>query len=188
MLREYSAFHRSVGLTLGSYGIGVEGSLPVGQNFNIRAGIMAFPPVKIGRPGSGANGDKYELKRAGATLMLDWQPLFGKESEFASKWFITAGLGAFYKNELSSYKKTFRGGNSYQYNFKFKQAPYIGTGLGNLVLGERMGMSLNAGYYFAYAKERLHQPNTAIPQPKADEVPLVIVKGLDLHASISYNL
>ena len=188
MLREYSAFHRSIGLTLGSYGIGVEGSYPVGQKFNVRAGATVFPPgLKLGKPGSGANGQKYEFNRAGVTLMVDWQPLFGQESEFASKWFVTAGAGIFFKNEISNYGKNYMGGNSPQYTVPIKQAPYLGTGLGNLVLGDRIGLSLNAGYYFSYTKEVPNRYNSAGPNPAIDQFPLMVVKGFDGHATISYN-
>ncbi|MCD0486878.1 hypothetical protein LPB86_01470 [Pedobacter sp. MC2016-14] len=187
MLKEYSAFHRSVGLTLGSYGIGVEGSYPVGQTFNLRAGATVFPPIKLGKPGGSANSPKYEFNRAGVTFMVDWQPLYGRESEFASKWFVTVGAGYFFKNELSNYKKAFRNGEVPQYVIYFNQAPYLGTGLANLVLGERLGLSLNAGYYFAHSKEQISKPNGAIQKPEVDKFPAVIVKGLDLHAAISYN-
>ena len=182
MLREYSAFHKSVGLSLGSLGIGIEGNYPIGNTFNLRGGFNYVPPVKIGKPGK---NDRYKFDRSNINLMLDWQPLFGKESNFASKWFVTIGAGYFFKNELNKY-----GASNYEkeaYNIKFKQAPYVGTGLGNLVLGERMSLSLNLGYYFEYADSQIRTYDRRVPFPKVDSFPMNIVKGIDAHAAVTYN-
>jgi len=182
MLKEYSAFHKSLGLTLGNLGIGVEGSYPIGLAFNARAGATFFPNIKVGKPGQ---PNKYKFERTTIGLMLDWQPLFGKESNFASKWFVTVGASYFFKNDLAKY-----GSGDYEnpeYTIKFKQAPYIGTGLGNLVVSDRLSLSLNAGYYFEYSDAIVRRTKTGARLPNLDGFPTVILKGLDLHAGLSYN-
>ena len=182
MLREYSAFHRSVGVTLGALGLGVEGSYPIGNTFNARAGFTYFPTLKLGRPGI---PNRYKFERTTANVMLDLQPLFGKESNFASKWFVTVGAAYFFNNTLSKYTNS--SFEKPEYTIKFKQAPYVGTGLGNLVLGERIGLSLNLGYYFEYADPIVRRVIPGSKLPDLNAFPAVIVKGLDAHAAVSYN-
>ena len=187
MLKEYSAFHRSVGISLGAMGIGVEGSYPIGQTFNVRAGVNYFPSVKISKPGTNDNANRYKFDRSNANLMLDWQPLFGGEGDFASKWFVTVGAGYIFTNELTAYRNNFREGKDPIYRVKFSQSPYLGTGLGNLVLGERIGLSLNLGYYFQYKGDQVTGYLPKVNLPDTDKFPQSVLKGLDAHATISYN-
>jgi hypothetical protein len=139
VLPEYSAFpDASIGVQLGTQGLGVQGTYSFARLFNVRAGFNSM----FGN-WDYKNRD-LSFDRNSFYAIGDWQPQYGGTSWLARKWFISAGAAYYFNNSV--YREGIGKTPDYTiYMAKFR--PYIGTGLGNIRLGDKLGLRLDMGYF-----------------------------------------
>jgi hypothetical protein len=140
VLPEYSAFPvSSIGVQVGTQGIGVQGSKSFARIFNFRAGFNTEPGFTFQY-----NGRFVQLERSSLYAIVDYQPLYGSSEWFGRKWFISAGAAYYLSNNL--YREGVGDVPNY-YIYMSRLRPYIGTGLGNLHLFNDINIRLDMGYY-----------------------------------------
>ncbi|MFC6099809.1 hypothetical protein [Olivibacter domesticus] len=185
---EYSSFYPSVGVQLGARGLGVEGSYPVLESFNVRLGASIFPSVKT-KYGSRV----FAINRSDVSVFADWQPLFGKRSWIARKWIVSIGAGYFFENKFERYVGTTKVADQPKdYDVEWsKFRPYIGTGLNGIRLSQRLNLSVNVGYYIPTSptEVKIHEMDPIeIPRllDRLDSFPYNVAPGVNAQVGISY--
>lgn len=186
---EYSSFYPSVGIQLGTRGIGIEGSYPLTEAFNVRLGASIFPSFKT----KFFNDRIYQVHRSDISLFADWQPLLGKNSWIARKWIVSLGVGYFFENTVERYQGTAKiSGQLKDYGIEFSQLrPYIGTGLNGIKLSHHFNLSVNMGYYIptsstqikVYEVDPIELPKLL---DKLDSFPYNVAPGVNVQVGISY--
>lgn len=185
---EYSSFYPSVGIQLGTRGVGVEGSYPISESFNVRLGADIFPSVKT------KYGKRvFAISRSDVSLFADWQPLFGKRSWIARKWIVSVGAGYFFENKFERYVGTTKMANQPKdYDVEWsKFRPYIGTGLNGIRLSQRLNLAINVGYYIPTSPTEIkiyEMDPIKIPSLKddLDSFPYSMAPGVNVQVGISY--
>lgn len=162
-------FNRSVGLSLGTQGLGFEAQHPLPYAFNLRLGASILPDFKA----SGVytlNSYKTNIKAStssfwNAHLMMDFQPFNSTKSAFR-KLVLTTGAAYFPKAKGTAVVKF---GQDYKYGdmtFTGDEvgqittvsswagfAPYMGLGINNLVSKNKYNMNLALGTYYMEAPQ-----------------------------------
>ncbi|QNL52038.1 hypothetical protein H8S90_10940 [Olivibacter sp. SDN3] len=186
--QEYSAFYPSVGVQLGTKGVGIEASYPFLSAFNLRVGGNFFPPVK-----AGLNNRVYRVRRSDVSFFADWQPLYGKASWFARKWIVTGGAGYFFQNEVDRYQGTsVQAGQLKDYTVKTSAfRPYVGLGLNGIRVSQRLNLGIHLGYYIptSSSKIEVHEIDPIeIPDllEKLNSYPRNATSGLNVQFGLSY--
>jgi len=185
---EYSSFYPSIGVQLGTRGLGIEGSYPLTDAFNVRLGTSVFPSMKL------KYGKKvFAINRSDVTVFADWQPLLGKRSWIARKWIVTLGASYFFENKFERYVGTKIQANQLKdYDVEWsKFRPYIGTGLNGIRLSQRLNLALNVGYYIPtspteitiYEKDPIEIPKL---KDELDSFPYNVAPGINVQVGISY--
>jgi hypothetical protein len=140
VLPDYSAFpSSSLGVQLGTQGIGVQGSYSFLDAFNARVGFNAFPGMTLQY-----NGRDLQFNRTSVFAIADWQPLYGQSGWLARKWYISTGVAYYFSNNV------YREGAGTMPNYTIymsKLRPYIGTGLGNIRLHKNIGIRTDLGWF-----------------------------------------
>lgn len=185
---EYSSFYPAVGIQVGARGLGVEGSYPLSDAFNVRLGASIFPSFKT-KLGSRV----FEIHRSDVSLLADWQPLYGKGSWIARKWIVSLGAGYFFENKYERYvgpRKIADQKTDYTVEWS-KFRPYIGTGLNGIRLAQRFNLAVNIGYYIPtgstaikiYEKDPVDIPRL---REDLDSFPYNLAPGVNVQIGISY--
>ena len=156
VLPEYSAFpSSSLGVQLSTQGLGLQGSYSFAKVFNARVGFNSmFGTWQY-------NNRDVTFNRNSIYAIADWQPKYGGSTWFQRKWFVSAGVAYYFNNSV------FRQGTTNLPDYTIYMAklrPYIGTGLGNIRLTDKLGLRLDMGYYIP-----LTSPTSTNPE-KADKV------------------
>ena len=140
VLPEYSAFPTaSIGLQLGTQGAGLQGTWSFLPGFDARTGFNTVPGITVQY-----NDRALELDRTSAYLIADWQPRYGHDGWWSTKWFISTGAAYYFSNSL--YRQGIGSTPDYTiYMAKFR--PYAGTGLGNIKLWGNTGLRLDMGWF-----------------------------------------
>ncbi|GAA4779964.1 hypothetical protein GCM10023231_03520 [Olivibacter ginsenosidimutans] len=186
--KEYSSFYRSVGVQLGTRGIGIEGSYPLNEQFNLRLGGSIFPSMKMKY-----RQQKFKLNRSDISLFGDWQPLYGRDSWIARKWIVSAGAGYFFENKLTRYKPETQVSNEpkdYELEWS-KFRPYVGTGLNGIAISRQLNLSVNLGYYIPTSSYKLKtydmgSAEVADLENKIESLKYSIAQSLNVQVGISY--
>lgn len=153
----HTAFTSSLGLQLGTTGVGVELNYPMRNDLNIRLQANYLPEVRKHH-----NGLIYQPQRTLFGINVDWQPLFGADTWFARKWFITFGFHYFTKHEMNTFREsrvTGRPREEYYTAELSKIRPYVGMGIARLQLTPRFFLNLNGGFFIPTAKTRVEMAN-----------------------------
>ncbi len=88
---------------------------------------------------------RSQLDRTSMFLIGDWQPRYGHDDWWSTKWFVSTGFAQYFSNSL--YRQGIGSTPNYTiYMAKFR--PYVGTGLGNIKLWGNVGPA--AGYGLLY--------------------------------------
>jgi hypothetical protein len=157
VLPEYSAFNKtSIGLQLGTQGIGLQGTYAFGKVFNARVGFSTVPDITLQY-----NNRDLGLNRTSVYGIVDWQPLYGNTDWLARKWYLSAGISYYFNNTL--YREGTRTTPDY-YIYMSKLRPYVGTGLGNIRLGHDIGLRTDFGFFIPTSSA------TSTYSDKADKV------------------
>lgn len=140
VLPEYSAFPKaSIGLQLGTQGFGLQGTWSFLPGFDARIGFNTTADVTVQY-----NSRSLGVDRTSMYLLADWQPNYGKDDWWSTKWFVSAGFAQYFSNSL--YRQGIGVTPNYTiYMAKFR--PYVGTGLGNIKLSGNMGLRLDMGWF-----------------------------------------
>lgn len=149
----HTAFATSLGVQLGSAGIGVEFNYPIYNNLSIRWQANYLPEVR-----KHYHGLIYQPQRTLTGVNIDWQPLFGGNSWFARKWFVAFGFYYFLKHQMSTFKESRVIGEPREKYYEVdlgKVRPYLGMGIGRLALTERLFLNLNGGFFIPTAKTKV---------------------------------
>jgi len=186
--KEYSSFYPSVGIQLGTRGIGIEGSYPVAEAFNVRLGASIFPSMK-----TKLGPRVFAVDRSDVSLFADWQPLYGRTSWIARKWIVSAGAGYFFENKFTHYVGASKeSGQPKDYDVEWsKFRPYVGTGLNGIALGRRFNLGVHVGYYiptssWTFTAYDMDPTEAAEKEDKLGSFPYNIVQGLNVQVGISY--
>lgn len=157
---------KSVGLLIGTAGIGLQGVATLGGNWGLRAGLQVLPSIKLTQEDKIGKIDvehTYKINAGNFHVLADYYLPVLRSTGFR----LSAGLGLFFaaKADVSSVplgdhyfgeiqindermgtveSKVTRGG----------VAPYLGTGFSHLVRAGKFGLSLDLGSYYLLA-----QPN-----------------------------
>jgi hypothetical protein len=153
----HTAFTRSIGLQLGTPGIGIEAGMPLKDDLNIRVQANYFPEVR-----KHYRGLIYQPERTNVGLNVDWQPLFGENSWWARKWFISAGMYYFMKHEVNTFIESRVEGyprEQFYHAELSKVRPYVGMGLGRMAIAERLFINLNGGLFIPTKKTKVFKSN-----------------------------
>jgi len=186
--KEYSSFYPAVGIQLGARGIGIEGSYPLAEAFNVRLGASFIPSTKMA-----FKNRVFAIHRSDVTLLADWQPLYGRSSWIARKWIVSAGAGYFFENKFIRYSGGSKVSNQpKEYEVEWsKFRPYVGVGLNGIELSQRLNLAVNVGYYIPTSSRSLDiyekDPNgVAHLEDRMDSFPYNILPGLNAQVGISY--
>jgi hypothetical protein len=96
VLPEYSAFPKtSIGVQLGTQGIGLQGTSAFGRMFNARIGFNTVPDITVQY-----NGRDLGLNRTSVYGIVDWQPMYGNTDWLSRKWYVSAGISYYFNNTL----------------------------------------------------------------------------------------
>jgi hypothetical protein len=140
VLPEYSAFPKSsIGVQLGTQGIGLQGTSAFGRMFNARIGFNTVPDITVQY-----NGRDLNLNRTSVYGIVDWQPMYGNTDWLSRKWYVSAGISYYFNNTL--YREGIGTVPNY-YIYMSKLRPYIGTGLGNMRLSHSIGLRTDFGFF-----------------------------------------
>lgn len=185
---DYSSFYPSVGFQIGSRGIGIEGSYPISDAFNVRLGGNIVPSMK-----TKLGGKIFKINRSDVSLFADWQPLFGKRSWMARKWIVTLGAGYFFENKYERYMGSSKtSGQAKDYGVEWSQfRPYVGTGLNGIRISERLNFAVNLGYYIPTSSTTLlvyEMDPIDIPKKldKLESFPYNVIPGINVQVGFSY--
>ncbi len=181
-----SAFHNSVGITVGTQGIGAEVDMPLSSRFNLRLGTSLLPykgdVVKKFNSSNDYNTDfKVEFMNFGG--YIDWQ-LFPDASAFFNKLALSVGGAYFYK---AGGNATVKLADSYfvgdieftpdevgevRANVDWKGwAPYAGIGWHNITIANNFDLGVNLGTYYIGSPDvkmtatNWLEPNAGINEP-----------------------
>lgn len=185
---EYSSFYPSIGVQLGTRGLGIEGSYPLTEAFNVRIGASTFPSMKTDF------GKKvFAINRSDVSVFADWQPLIGRRNWIARKWIVTLGASYFFENKFERYVGTSIKANQLKdYDVEWsKFRPYIGTGLNGIRLSQRLNLAMNVGYHIPmspteitiYEKDPIDIPKL---KEELDSFPYNVAPGINVQVGISY--
>lgn len=185
---EYSSFYPSVGVQVGTRGIGIEGGYPIADAFNVRASASIFPLGKLN-----VGKRVFELSRSDVSLFVDWQPLLGRRSWIARKWIVSLGAGYFFENKYEKYQwAAVKEDRLKDYGVEWSQfRPYVGTGLNGIRLAERFNLAVNVGYYIPTSSNALkvyEMDPVDIPRQldRWDKFPRNVLPGINAQVGISY--
>ncbi|WP_028295670.1 hypothetical protein [Olivibacter sitiensis] len=136
----------SVGIVLGSHGIGVEGIYSVRGDIDAKLGFNFFPISSIS---TGYRNNRAEIHRSNVNAFVDWRPLYDKEGFLAKKGYVSVGLSYYFSNNIDRYYDD----DSEYYNLKFTDlAPYIGIGLKSLDINDKFTITTNFGFFIPLKK------------------------------------
>ncbi len=163
---------KSVGLLIGTAGIGVQGVATLGGNWGLRAGVQVLPSIKLTQQDKIGKTDvehTYKINAGNLHVLADYYLPVLRSTGFR----LSAGLGLFFaaKADVSSVpvgsyyfgeiqindermgtveSKVTRGG----------LAPYLGTGFSQLIHSGKFGLSLDVGSYYLLSKPNVKMSAT----------------------------
>lgn len=157
------AFKNSVGITVGTQGIGAEVGVPLSTRFNLRLATSLLPyegdVVKKFNSAYDYNTD-FKVEFMNLSAFLDWQP-FPSAGSFFRKFALTAGGAYFYK--AGGNAKVMLADDYYVGEIAFTPeevgeintvvdwkgwSPYAGLGWHNITITDNFNLGLNLGAYY----------------------------------------
>lgn len=154
----------SLGVSLGTMGVGVEGKLLLFRHFHLRTGATIFPigisRTYLGFPSRAVNA-KIDGTIAKVDLYTDWAPFTEADANILQKFSLTAGLGYFISAKgtaVMRLKDPFYYGDielepedvgELRAASKWDGfAPYIGIGINNLKVTDRVNLGISSGVFY----------------------------------------
>ncbi|MEH6307477.1 hypothetical protein RYH73_17640 [Olivibacter sp. CPCC 100613] len=195
---EHSAFSSSVGLQVGTAGVGAEFNYPIRSDLNVRLHASYLPEVR-----KHYHGLIYQPKRALTGLNIDWQPLFGGDGWLARKWFVSLGFYYFMKHSMGTFRESRVIGRPREKYYEAdlsKIRPYVGMGIARLALSKHLFLNLNGGFFIPTARTRIEMANEEqydpgsiaqvkkMEQDRYNRVWAHLATSLNIQVGLFYNL